>query len=129
MKRNLKLYIPIAIFIICIGLPSRIIPQYFPNWYVNYCGDFLWAILVYLLISNIFQLSIKRSFIFTLLFAYSIEASQLFHPPWLDSIRSIKLFALIIGHTFLWTDILAYTLGISLIAIIDYKISMKAPVN
>jgi hypothetical protein len=54
-----------------------------------------------------------------LLFAYAIEISQLFHPPWLDSLRSIKIFALVLGYGFLWSDIAAYTLGISTGALIE----------
>ena len=49
----------------------------------------------------------------TLLFTYSIEISQLFHPQWLEALRSIKVFAFILGYGFLWSDIVAYTLGIS----------------
>ena len=123
MKRNSKIYIPIVLFIIAIGIPSRLYSQHFPNWYVTYAGDFLWSMLVYFLFANIFQLSTKIAFLSSLVFAYTIEVSQLFHPAWLESIRSIKVFALILGHGFLWSDILAYTLGITLSVVIDRAIT------
>ena len=53
---------------------------------------------------------------------YLIEMTQLFHPPWLETLRSFKLFALVFGYSFLWVDILIYTLGISLGALIDQLI-------
>ena len=123
MKRHSKIYIPIVLFIIAIGIPSRLYSQHFPNWYVTYAGDFLWSMLVYFLFANIFQLSTKIAFLSSLVFAYTIEVSQLFHPAWLESIRSIKVFALILGHGFLWSDILAYTLGITLSVVIDRAIT------
>ena len=58
--------------------------------------------------------------IITLLFTYSIEISQLFHPQWLEYLRSFKEFALILGFTFLWSDIAAYTLGISTGVLMEY---------
>lgn len=129
MKRNSKIYIPIILFVIAIGVPSRIIPQLFPNWYNTYAGDFLWAIVVFLLFANIFRLKTKTAFFASLIFAYTIEVSQLFHPGWLESIRSIKVFALVLGHGFLWSDIIAYTLGISLVAIVDRAITSSTPGN
>jgi len=65
--------------------------------------------------------------IVSLLFTYSIEVSELFHPAWLDYLRSIKLFALILGFTFLWSDIVAYTLGISTGALIEWFLLRKIP--
>lgn len=125
MKRNYKIYIPIILLIIAIGIPSRLYPQYFPYWYVTYAGDFLWAMAVYFLIANVFRFSIKLAFISTLTFSYTIEVSQLFHPAWLEAIRSIKVFALILGSGFLWSDIVAYSLGISLSVAIDKAITSR----
>ena len=119
MKRSYKIYLPLVLLIIAIGIPSRLWPQHFPDWYVTYAGDFLWSMVVYFLIANVFRLAPKIAFISALLFAYAIEVSQLFHPEWLDAIRSIKIFALILGFGFLWSDIIAYTLGITLSFIID----------
>ena len=124
MERNRKIYIPIIIFIVALGIPSRLDSQQFPNWYVTYAGDFLWSMVVYFLIANIFRLEIKTAFISTLAFAYAIEVSQLFNPAWLESIRSIKVFALVLGFGFLWSDILAYTLGITFSVVIDKAITV-----
>ena len=58
-----------------------------------------------------------------ILTTHLIEISQLFHPAWLQTWRSYKIVDLVIGYGFLWSDIAAYTLGISLGAGIDAFIS------
>ena len=48
-----------------------------------------------------------------------IEISQLYHAPWIDSIRATTLGGLILGFGFLWSDLICYTVGIVIGAIID----------
>lgn len=103
------------------GLPARMIQDRLPGWYVQYFGDYLWAMLVFFVFALALQrISTLKVAILTLLFTYFIELAQLFHPPWLEYLRSIKVLALILGFTFLWSDIAAYTLGILTGALIDY---------
>ena len=120
-KRNPRIYLPIMILITAFGLPARIVQDRLPEWYVQYFGDYLWAMLLFFIFALILQnMNTAKVAIVTLLFTYGIEISQLFHPPWLEYLRSIKIFALILGFTFLWSDIVAYTLGISTGALIEY---------
>jgi hypothetical protein len=112
-KRNARIYFLMMAVIISLGLPARMFQDQLPTWYVTYFGDYLWAMLLFF----IFALTLRNMTTFevailALIFTYMIEISQLFHPQWLDSLRSIKLFALVLGHGFLWSDIMAYTLGI-----------------
>ncbi|WPD24149.1 MAG: DUF2809 domain-containing protein [Candidatus Electrothrix scaldis] len=119
VQRKLLLYTPIIVSLIALGLPARLAPQYLPNWYVTYAGDFLWAMLVYFLYALLFRLSTQFAFVIALVTAYLVEISQLFHPAWLDYLRSIRLLGFVLGFGFLWSDLVAYTLGISLAAGID----------
>jgi len=123
MKNNLTnkllIYSATVALLIVLGLPSRIWPQHFPVWYVEYAADSLWAMMVYFMIAVIFRFSALAVGGAALIFAYLIEISQLFHPPWLESLRSVKLFALVLGHSFAWSDIIAYTLGIALATAIN----------
>ena len=113
-RRHTRIYLLIMIVITAFGLPARTIENQLPTWYVQYFGDYLWAMLLFFVFALTFRdMSTFKVAITSLLFAYSIEVSQLFHPQWLDYLRSIKLFALVLGFTFLWSDIVAYTLGIS----------------
>ena len=126
-QRKLLLYLPIVAGLIALGLPARLAPQYLPSWYVTYAGDFLWAMLVYFLYALLFRLSTSLAFWIALFTAYLIEISQLFHPAWLDYLRSIRLLGFVLGFGFIWSDLLAYTLGISLAAGIDLVILKALP--
>jgi hypothetical protein len=46
-----------------------------------------------------------------ILFCWIIETSQAWHTPWLDAFRNTTFGGLLLGHGFLWSDILAYTAG------------------
>lgn len=126
VQRNLPLYLLVTISIVGLGLPARLAPQYLPNWYVTYAGDFLWAMLVYFLYALLFRLPTSLAFWTALVTAYLIEISQLFHPAWLDYLRSIRLLGFILGFGFLWSDLIAYTLGILLAAAVDQLMFTKA---
>ena len=58
-----------------------------------------------------------------IIFSYSIEISQLYHAPWIDSIRNTTLGGLILGFGFLWSDLVCYTIGIIIGIIIDIIIN------
>jgi Protein of unknown function (DUF2809) len=52
-------------------------------------------------------------------FSVMIEVSQLYHAPWIDSIRRTTLGALVLGHGFLWSDLACYAGGIGLGVLIE----------
>ena len=48
-----------------------------------------------------------------------VECSQLYHAPWIDTVRATRLGALVLGQGFLWSDLASYAAGVALAAIID----------
>ena len=125
MKRNRILYLILTIITIILGLLSRKV-QGLPQIISSYSGDILWALMVFFLFSFLFN---KKSTIFILvisiIFSYGIEISQLYHVPWIDSIRATSLGGLILGFGFLWSDIVCYTVGIIIGSVIDFIINKK----
>lgn len=123
MRRNRLLYLILIIIVIILGLLSRKIEN-LPEIISLYSGDILWALMVFLIISFIFN---KKSTIFTIswaiIFSYSIEISQLYHAPWIDAIRNTTLGSLILGFGFLWSDLVCYTIGILIGIVIDVIIN------
>lgn len=119
MRRNRILYLILTIITIILGLLSRKV-QGLPQIISSYSGDALWALMVFFLFSFLFN---KKSTIFILvisiIFSYGIEISQLYHAPWIDSIRATTLGGLILGFGFLWSDLICYIVGIVIGAIID----------
>ncbi len=101
-RRNARIYWLMMLVIVALGLPSRTMQAQLPLWYVQYFGDYLWAMLIFLGFALILQKSgTLQVAMVTLAFTYCIEISQLFHPPWLEYLRSIKLFALLLGTLWL----------------------------
>lgn len=126
--RRTGLYLLIMLVIIAFGLPARIVQDQLPAWYVLYFGDYLWAMLLFFIFAVTLQnMSTFKVAMITLLFTYIIEISQLFHPQWLDHLRSIKLLALVLGYGFLWSDIAAYTLGIITGVLVEYYLLLNNP--
>lgn len=108
-------YFILVVLTILMGLLSRhysAIPLFI--------GDVLWALMVYFIMRFIFvKPGIKPAVICSLLFCYAIEFSQLYKAPWIDSLRNTLFGKLVLGNTFLWGDLLSYTIGITIGILID----------
>jgi hypothetical protein len=123
MKRRLGLYVGLVVITIVSGLLSRssLIPL--PEFIAAYAGDTLWAMMVFWVLCCV----APRRSTFTLAVvaiatSYSVEVSQLYHAPWIDSIRSTRLGGLALGFGFKWSDIVCYTVGVLFAALIDFRI-------
>lgn len=79
-----------------------------------YTGDFLYAVMIYLLI-RIFFINKKSSQIalFAVLTCYTIEFLQLYQGEWMIELRKTIFGTYVLGQGFMWSDILAYTAGIT----------------
>ncbi|MFK5969163.1 MAG: DUF2809 domain-containing protein [Candidatus Marithrix sp.] len=118
INRNRIIYIIAIISVIILGLASRRYPL--PPFIAAYVGDILWALMVFLIVGFIFPtFSILKIVIIAISFSFCIEFSQLYHEPWIDEIRQNKFIALIIGRGFLWSDLVCYTLGITIGSLIE----------
>jgi hypothetical protein len=79
--------------------------------------------LLYFLVSTILagQLIMVRAAI-SLVIALLVELSQLYHAPWIDSIRQTTLGGLALGLGFLWTDLICYSAGIAIGTVAEWWI-------
>lgn len=55
------------------------------------------------------------------LFAWGVEVSQLYHAPWIDAIRAMVPGRLVLGTTFNWPDLPAYSVGIALGSLAEWR--------
>ena len=109
--RKRIIYLLLTLVVMCLGLSSRRYTEYLPSFIANYAGDTLWSTMVYLGISFLFnKLSIRKVTIISLIFSYTIEISQLYQASWINEIRSTLLGSLILGHGFLFSDLIYYTI-------------------
>ena len=117
--QSILVRISILTLLIPIGLSTRSYPQWYPVWIARYGGDTLWATLVTLLVAICLQrLSIAAVAVTAAAFSLFIELSQLYHSPWLDTIRETFLGGLVLGFDFLWSDLVCYTIGIGIGAVV-----------
>lgn len=111
--RNRRRYLVAIAVVFVLGLPTRVVPEMLPPFVVNYAGDALWALAIFLGLGFIFRQARTRTlFITAMLMTWGIEFSELYQADWINQLRSIKLFALILGYTFLPVDLVSYTVDI-----------------
>jgi len=92
-----------------------------------FIGDILWATMVYFIMRFLFiKKSLNISVIASLLFSYTIEFSQLYKAPWINNLRHTLFGRLVLGDTFLWSDLLCYTVGIGIGVLIDTRLNRFA---
>lgn len=104
-----------ALLTVFLGLGSRRFGTDLPGWVTLYAGDALWALLVFWLLRGAKpQWPLTWAAVLALSIAYAVEFSQLYHAPWLDALRRTTLGGLVLGHGFLWSDLLCYAIGIGL---------------
>ena len=103
------------------GLASRRFGQHLPAFFGEYSGDVLWALMLFLIVSFVLAgRPILQRCIVSLVLAFAVEVSQLYHVPWIDRIRNTTLGGLVLGFGFLWTDLVCYLVGITVGALTEY---------
>ena len=115
LKNTRLLYFILMVSAIILGIASRKIdgvPAFF--------GDTLYAVMVYfgmrlLFINN----SLKKTLFIALVFCFGIEFLQLYVAEWMLAIRRTTLGHYALGQGFLWSDLVFYTLGITIAFLID----------
>ncbi len=93
-------------------------------------GDYLVVILLYYLVKSFLKIAPKKLAISVLLFSFTIEILQYFKLVELLGLQDNKLASIIIGSTFSYGDLIAYTLGVVTVCYIERynqnKISKKS---
>ncbi len=85
-----------------------------------YVGDALWALMVFFGIGLLFaRWPTTTVALVALLFSFGIEVSQLYHAPWIETLRHTRLGGLILGFSFVWSDLLCYSAGIAVGVAVD----------
>ena len=84
-----------------------------------YFGDFLVVILLYCIVRSVLNFQTTPIALAVLLFSYLIETLQYFKIVQILGLDGYPLATTIIGTSFAWCDILAYTLGFLAIIITE----------
>ena len=88
-----------------------------------YIGDVLVVILLYCLVKSFINASVISTALSVLAFSYLIEVLQYFHYVEWFGLGENTLANIILGTSFAWTDLLAYTAGITIVLLSEKMIS------
>ncbi|HFR4185455.1 MULTISPECIES: DUF2809 domain-containing protein [Bacillus] len=125
-KRNRLLYAIFTIIVIILGLSSRKFAFALPELLNDYLGDALWALMIFIGFGFLFpKIETKKLAFISLIFCYGIEMSQLYHAEWIDNIRATTLGGLVLGYGFLWSDLVAYTIGVGVGFLFEFILRRK----
>ena len=103
-----------------LGIGSRRYAHVLPRFIAAYAGDTLWALAAFLGCGVLLPRASTRTIaVLAMAFSVAIELSQLYHAPWIDSIRQTTLGGLILGFGFLWSDLACYAVGVVLGVLVD----------
>jgi len=107
---NRFLYFILTIITIGLGLFSR--TKFIPDFIYPYLGDFLYTLMFYFLFAFLLiKNTPKHHLILSIGLCFLIEISQLNQSIFMLQVRSSWWGGMILGHEFLWTDLVSYTLG------------------
>jgi hypothetical protein len=125
-KRNRLLYAVFTIVVIILGLSSRKFAFALPDLLNGYLGDALWSLMIFIGFGFLFpKIETRKLAFISLIFCYGIEISQLYHAEWIDSIRATTLGGLVLGYGFLWSDLVAYTIGVGVGMLGEFMLRKK----
>lgn len=90
-----------------------------------YLGDVLVVMLIYCFVKSFFNIAVLPCVLIVLLFAYTIE--------WLQYVKLIQLLHLekstlaktVLGTSFAWQDLVAYTIGTLFILLVEKRLSQN----
>ncbi|WP_304064960.1 DUF2809 domain-containing protein [Pedobacter glucosidilyticus] len=84
-----------------------------------YVGDYLVTIFIYCFVRTFFKIKIWKVCLAVLLFSYMVEVLQYFHIVNVLGLQNNIIMKTAIGYGFEWWDLLAYTLGIVTVLILE----------
>ena len=129
-RRNPLVQIILIALACLLGIGSRRYAHALPWFIAAYAGDTLWALAAFPgdRTGPAQAINLERSPCLAMAFSVAIELSQLYHAPWIDSIRHTTLGGLILGFGFLWSDLACYALGVLLGVLIE-RLAMAARIQ
>ena len=102
------------LFVFCawLAIATRTHASWFPPFIAEYGGDTIWAGMFLFFLRIFFgKTSLWKLALINVGLGVADEALQLYHAPWIESIRHTRIGGLMLGFGFLWSDIICYAVG------------------
>ncbi|MEO6719595.1 MAG: DUF2809 domain-containing protein [Ferruginibacter sp.] len=90
-----------------------------------YVGDLLVVILIYSFVKSFLNTPYLVTALAVLVFSYAVEILQYFHVVNKLGLEHSKYARIVIGTSFEWIDLIAYTLGIALVIYIESTLASR----
>ena len=105
------LFLVLFVVEVCIALFIR------DRWIRPYVGDVLVVILIYCFVKSFFDFKVVLTAIGVLAFAFLVEFFQYLNIVEKLNLQDNRVASVVIGNSFGWGDLIAYTVGISLVVL------------
>jgi hypothetical protein len=119
-----KNYILVTVIIVLVEIFIAVFVN--DTFFRPYFGDFLASILVFTFLKSFLRINISQAALFGLLFSYFIEFLQLIDFLHISGLENFRLIRIVLGSSFSWFDMLAYTLGIVFVLFLEYYFQSKS---
>lgn len=119
---NLRFFLLTILFFVIEVLIALYVKDDFIRPYV---GDYLVVMLIYCAVRTFIKANPVKVAIAVLLFAYMIELLQYFRIVDRLGLSGNPVAKTVIGYGFEWWDMLAYTLGVLTILLVEYRLKNK----
>ena len=109
------LYFTVLLFIV-----ETLIAIYVHDQFIRpYLGDVLVVILIYCFVRSFLKIPVVPAAFGVLLFSYFIELLQYFNFVTVVGLENHKIARIVLGSSFEWLDIVAYTFGFFLVLLLE----------
>ncbi|MDP3393057.1 DUF2809 domain-containing protein [Sediminibacterium sp.] len=124
MSRILKFNLPYFIIALVLFVIELLIVKYAHDQIIRpYLGDTLFVIFIYCSIKSFFDTAYLKTAIGVLIFSFTLEILQYFNIVNLLGLGHSVIARTVIGTSFEWIDLIAYTLGIVFVIYVEYKLA------
>jgi hypothetical protein len=115
------LYFFLVLLTIPLGLATRFWNQSMPQVVQLYGGDVLSATCIFF---GVRFLAVRRSLFWVTVVSFIVcilvECLQLYKAPWILELRRTRVGGILMGHGFLWSDLVCYAVGVLIGLLIAY---------
>jgi len=109
-----------ALLVVLLFIVEGVIALFVRDRFIRpYGGDFLVVILIYCFLKSFWDIPVLKLAIAVLLFSYAVEFSQYLKLINLLGFQHSRIAVLVLGKSFQWFDLLAYTLGIASVLLVE----------
>ncbi len=110
------------LFAVILFIIEVLIGMYVTDQFIRpYGGDYLVVILIYYFVRAFIKSSAGTVAIGVLIFSFAVEIAQYFKIVEVIGLKGNRLAEIVIGTGFSWWDMLAYTLGVLTVYLIDRR--------